>query len=264
MYPARGIRAALVGTACLAASLTLASTAWGDIFNVDPTGDDTGACTTPGAGACQTIVGALAKTRATGGADTINVAAGTYDERLTLDQASDDGTNIVGAGPTQTVIRHQSGSGNFQGIDIGSPTQSPSVQLSDLKIEQDASAGALDVWTGDGLLSNVDIALGNAGNTGIGVAVTVGHMTFDHVTMSGAWTGGGVSGVGPNVAIDMNDSAITTNSNGIPLTVSSTAPDVATLHLKRSVLHAAPSSGVWVIGTQNADATIDSSLLTGA
>jgi hypothetical protein len=264
MYPAGGIRAALVGTACLAASLALASTAWGDIFYVDPTGDNTGACTAPGAVACQTIVGALAKTRATAGGDTINVAAGTYDERLTLDQASDDGTNIVGAGPAQTIVRHQNGSGNFQGIDIGSPSQSPSVQLSDLKIEQDAAAGALDVWTTNGVLSNVAITLGNSGTSDTAVAVTVGHMTFDHVTMSGAWTGGGVSGVGPNVAIDMNDSVITTNSNGIPLTVSSTAPDVATLHLKRSVLHAAPSSGVWVIGTQNADATIDSSLLTGA
>ena len=55
-------------------------------FHVNGAVGASGDCLSPGA-ACKTIMEAIVKGRATGEADTINVAAGTYEEHIQLDQA---------------------------------------------------------------------------------------------------------------------------------------------------------------------------------
>jgi hypothetical protein len=258
------MRSVLVGI-CVVASFAITSVARATTYFVDPTGSNTGACTSPGADACQTIAGALLKTRAAPDPDTIDIAAGTYDERATLDQANDDGLSIVGAGSGMTTIRHQSGAGNFTGFDIGSPTASPAVQLSDLSIEQDAiNAEGLDIWTTTAGLSNVAITMGNAANANPAIDLTTGDLTLDHVSVSGAWTGGGLSAAASagTLGVHVNDSTIATGG-GNALSVSAVGSATGSLDVKRSVLSLPAASGSRVIGTTNADTTVDSSLLTG-
>src|SRR5690348_15273666 len=253
--------------ASLASSLLMAPAASAGTFYVDPTGSNAGACTSPGAAACQTIAGALIKTRNDGDpTNTINVAAGTYEERVTLDQANDDGLTLVGAGSGATTILHGSGDGNFAGFDIGSPTAAPSVQVSDLTIEQDASpnANGIDIWTTTGGLSNVVIAMGNAADTGPAITLTTGDLTLDRVSVSGLWTGGGLqAGAGSGtLGVHVNDSTIATGGNAaISLTAAGSA--TGTLDVDRSSLSMPAASGSRVISTINTDITMDSSLLTG-
>lgn len=67
---------------------------------------DDSLCTVPGGRLCQTIQAAV--TGATGG-DTINVAAGTYAESVTVDK----GVSIIGAGNTLTIINPATDSNGF-------------------------------------------------------------------------------------------------------------------------------------------------------
>jgi hypothetical protein len=246
---------------CTAVGLVAAPAASADVFFVDPGGDNSGACTSAGAGACQTIAGAIVKSRATTGGDTINIAAGTYDEDLNFDQASDDGDSIVGAGPSATKILHGSGDGNFAGVNIGSPTQSPHFQMSDLAIEQDASSNALNMWTSGGsTFNNLTITLTDASNANTAVNVTQSDTTFNHLNLSGAWTGTGIAAEA--LALTVTDSSIQTNTDGA-ISMTATAPKSGNLDIQRSVLSMSPSSGLRVVSTQNVDVTMDSSLLTG-
>jgi hypothetical protein len=252
----------LLIAACFAASLVIAPAARADVFFVDPGGSNAGSCTAAAAGACQTIAGAVEKSRATTGGDTINIAAGTYEEDLNFNQASDDGDSIVGAGPAATKILHGSGDGNFTGVSIGSISLSPQPQfaMSDLAIEQDANASALDLRTTTGTFSNLAITLTNPSNGDTAVNVVVGDATFNGLKMSGAWTGTGISAGAE--AVTLTDSSITTNTDGA-VSMVATAPASGSLDIKRSVLSMSPSSGLRGLSTQNVDVTIDSSLLSG-
>ncbi|HEY1594591.1 MAG TPA: PKD domain-containing protein [Thermoleophilaceae bacterium] len=245
--------------AFVAVSLVIAPAARADVFFVDPGGNNAGSCTSAGAGACQTIAGAVVKARAIAGGDTINLAAGTYEEDLNFDQADDDGDSIVGAGPAATKILHKSTDGNSPGVDIGGVSLSPEphFQMSDLTIEQDANGSALDLRTTSATLSNLAITLTNPSNGNTAVNVVVGDATFNGLKLSGAWTGSGIAAQA--LALDLNDSSITTNGNGLPVSIIVSG----SLDIERSVLAANPSSSLWVVSTTNADVTIDSSLLTG-
>lgn len=81
--------------AFIATSLTLAMTAQAATLNINPTGSDSGNCQ---ASACQTITYAL--TQATNG-DTLQIAAGTYAEELTINKS----VTLQGAGNTATIIQ---------------------------------------------------------------------------------------------------------------------------------------------------------------
>jgi hypothetical protein len=253
----------LLAIGCAVAAAVAAPAARADVLYVDPSGTNAMGhpCTSPGTGACQNILGVLVRARATNGGDTINIAPGTYTENVILSNAADDGDIFVGAGPGATTLLHGSAAGDFEGVQIGTPSIKPNFQMSNLTIEQDANAGALILWTTNGTLSNVAITLTNVGNGGTAVNIGGGDTTFNRLSVSGAWTGGGIAA--PGIALKLNDSSITTGGLGVPLSMSPAPASSGSVDIQRSTLSASPTSTLWEMNTTNADVTIDSSLLTG-
>ena len=99
------------------------------------TGNDGNSCLSVGS-PCATVGGAFAKADP---GDTINIAAGTYDEALTIDQA----VNLLGAGADQTILTN-SGGGTAVTIQDGNGNLSQFlVTMQDLAIQDSAGGGLL-------------------------------------------------------------------------------------------------------------------------
>jgi len=137
-------------------------------YYVDPTGDDGNACTASGASACLTIQAAIGKASAT---DTVNVAAGTYNEAITINkaltlngaQAGNDARTRTG---DETIIRpttnveaavYITADGvTIDGFEINGTTVCTTGILgwetSGLTIKNNKVHGAIRAWHGVGIL----------------------------------------------------------------------------------------------------------------
>src|SRR5437870_4458922 len=140
----------------VASMLVLAPSAWGrgknatgaaDVFFVNAaTGNDTNSCLST-TFACRTIGAAISKS---GGQGTINVAAGTYVEHLTLGAVN---LAIVGAGSGTTAI---DGGGTGQVIDWNTlAPEGSKLSLSNITIQN----GSLSSGSGAGLYANGSVTL---------------------------------------------------------------------------------------------------------
>ena len=106
---------ALAGVILMSAQITRAAGPW----YVDPAGSDSNDCLSTGS-ACQTIAAAIGKASA---GDTINLAAGTYTENVTVTKAltfvgADAATTIVDGGGTGRIFNITSGAVTLQGLTL--------------------------------------------------------------------------------------------------------------------------------------------------
>ena len=178
-------------------------------------GNDSNSCLSSGI-ACATVSGALAKADP---GDTINIAAGTYDEAVTIDQA----VNLIGAGAKQTILTNSSGDVLIVQDGSGNLVQFP-VLIQDVAIQNASGMGlyTLEAVTlqdtivqnngARGINNGGTITITNSsivGNTDVsGAAILnfdIAKMTMTDVTVSG--------NISDNTIVHVQNSAQATLTN---------------------------------------------------
>ncbi|HUA11581.1 MAG TPA: hypothetical protein VMA83_06220 [Solirubrobacteraceae bacterium] len=163
MRPARTVvLTALAAIAVLAAS---AASAFATNLYVSTSGSDSNSCTSA-ASPCLTIQKAVEDARATPGTPTVFVAAGTYNGSVSLGSNVDEGTAIVGAGRSATILTNTATEPTVKsGELIG-------FRLENLTVKHETADGAPAVSDQGGplTLKNVDVsATGTSGETAVDV-----------------------------------------------------------------------------------------------
>ncbi|MCB8928687.1 MAG: hypothetical protein H6652_24045 [Ardenticatenaceae bacterium] len=200
------------------------------------TGSDSNSCLSAGS-PCATINGALGKAAP---GDTINIAAGTYDETISIDQA----VNFVGAGAGQTILTKSSG-GTAVTIQDGNGNLTQFlVTMQDLAIQDSAGGGLLTLEAAE--LTNVVIqnnngqGIYNAGTititnssirnnvsaTSSGAAIInfdIARMTMFDVTISGNVNDNSIVHVQNNAHATLTNVTISGNYTGTALVTSGSA-----------------------------------------
>lgn len=249
------------GTFLLPASPALAA-----VFHVDDEASSAGDCSA--ATPCQTIGAAVSAARATvAEADTIQVAAGLYEEAVVLVNAQDSGLTIDGAGPgsdpaTATILRGTSE------LVLGDNTTNVEnhITVRDLRVETITSGAGSGQYSGSGvvvnaadsLLENVHVQIpapGSSPVTGSDDAISVRQprVTLDHVVARNPGGGRGIYSDGPDLVV--RDSDILGGDGG-GLQVAD-----GELHLLRSRITASPDAEFVLYAA--GPLTADSSLLSG-
>jgi hypothetical protein len=230
-----------------------------------------GDCLSPGA-ACKTITEAVAKNRASGEADTINVAAGTYEEQFRFDQAGDSGLTIAGVGagsdPSTNTIIQSTSSANPPVIMALPPNTLLNIRGVRVVVGGSAGSSAISSSGTAAVIGSaaapVVVDMANASNSSGAVTVSApaaNSSRFDHFTLGGNWTGTALQ-VGGNVTIV--DSRVSTGPTGFGIPASLTSPGTVTI--QRSVIakgNPAAISGP-VVDASRVDLTIDSSEILGS
>jgi len=225
-----------------------------------------GDCLSPGA-ACKTITEAIVNGRTTGEADTVNVAAGIYEEHVQLDQAADSGVTIAGAGAgsdpsTNTII--QSTSGGVSVIRAQAPDTLLNVRGVRVVVSGSATGSAISngntALTAGSAAAPVVVDIENPSSGAPAVIVTVpagGKSRFDHLTIGGDWNASALSSGGE---VTIVDSRITGGSAGMSTPVFLGGPGTATI--QRSIIRN-PTAGPRPVTAISVDLTIDSSQILG-
>ncbi len=177
------------------------------------TGSDTGNCQTH---PCQTIGYALSQAGVIGGSATLTVAAGDYDEDLTM-PAGVEGMRIVGAGngtdpSTDTII---TGSSGLSTIETGSAS---SVSLADLRVIDPPGDGEDMVSAPITDLSLTGVVLDQQASEGNPINALAGNVTFSDGTISiddPSAAGYAINDRGGDIAV--SDTAITIAGGGYGL-----------------------------------------------
>jgi hypothetical protein len=205
------------------AFLLPASPALADIFHVDDEASSAGDCSavTP----CQTIGAAVSAARGTAAADTIQVAAGLYEEPLELIDEEDTGLTINGAGSgadpdTATIIR-SGGPAVYFVIVLGDGFTGGEDHMTvrDLRVEHtsfydsenDQYRGAgIGVNASDSLLENVHVELPAPGGHPISVgdpavSVRAPRVTIDHLVARNPGGGQGLSADSDDLVVRDSD-----------------------------------------------------------
>jgi hypothetical protein len=264
----RFVRRVTVACALAAlAALIVAAGASAAVFYVDGGVAASGDCLSPAA-ACKTIADAITKERATPEADTINVAAGTYVESISLSMTADGGLTIAGAGAgsdpsTNTLLESTSG-----GLTVVA-AQAPNtmLKLRGVRVIVAGTATGSAITGGGAALAlgradgPVTVDMANASNNASAIiaGTSVGPTTFDHVTVGGAWTGNAWFG-GHNTTVIDSRLATGPTGSGVPALLD--GPGAALF--QRSVLQVGnPNSSVPVVSSTKLDLTFDSSEVLG-
>lgn len=140
-------------------------------FYVDPTGNDTNACTSAGTGACLTVGGALAKLpTAIQHAQTINVAAGTYTEGIDVNKQMSANVNITGPALTNVTPTTGTATGALTSVELTTP-----VTLTD----------SLQTWTINNFTGRFMVMTSGAAN---GQARAIAVNTATSITLASPFT----------------------------------------------------------------------------
>lgn len=220
---------------------------------------------------CATIAAALTASRALAGTgDTINLAAGTYNEDVVLDQAADNGLTIDGvrSGLSTSTISHVSGSTHAVQFGSSSAPLNTNLTLKDLVVAVPAGSStskyAIDYYAIDSKLENVGVVVSDPANT-VGAIVAQlpsGTTTFDGVVVVSQGTGTGMTLFMIGGAADIANSGVSMSSTA------STANGIfafGVVHLSDSLVRLPAGSAATAVGAVGAgtDLTIDSSLIEG-
>jgi hypothetical protein len=226
-------------------------------------------CTSPIA-ACKTIGAAIVDARGTTGGDTIQIAAGTYGEVVTLDQVSDAGDSLIGAGQdsdpaTNTII---AAPGTVSSVLLGGGTAS-GVSLNDLEVHVASSAKTEPVVQvdpgvgGHAELTRVTVAVTNAGHHEPAITVLPGAVTLSYDDVASAGTGPAIvaGGASPGTLnLDRSDISGGAASGLFATTV--VLGDAETTRITHSLLSAPGGAGTALSSTA-ARLTVDSSIILG-
>jgi len=226
-------------------------------------------CTSPIA-ACKTIGAAIVDARGTTGGDTIQIAAGTYGEVVTLDQASDAGDSLIGAGQdpdpaTNTII---AAPGTVSSVLLGGGTAS-GVSLNDLEVHVASSAKTEPVVQvdpgagGHAELTRVTVAVTNAGHQQPAITVLSGAVTLSYDDVGSAGTGPAIvaGGASPGT-LNVDHSDISGGAASGPLSTTVVLGDTETTRIILSLL-SAPGGAGDVLASSAARLTVDSSIILG-
>ena len=200
------------------------------------TGSDSNSCLNASS-PCATINGALGKAAP---GDTINIAAGAYDETISIDQA----INFVGAGADQTILTN-SGSGTAVTIQDGNGNLTQFlVTMQDLAIQDSAGGGLLTLEAaeltnvviqnnnGQGIYNAGTITItnssirNNVATTSSGAAIInfdIARMTMTDVTVSGNVNDNSIVHVQNNAQATLTNVTISGNYTGTALVTSGNA-----------------------------------------
>jgi hypothetical protein len=185
-----------------------ASTADAETFYVDQSsGSDTNACTT--SAPCKTIGAAVKKSEAASGVATIEVAAGVYQETISLSKPADDGIAIVGSGSGAggTEIEGPVTAGSST-VYLGLPGSTAS--LSNLSLLNPSGDTQDAIETNAQLtLTDVDVEMQEpTGKTGINIG-SDGALTFDGGAVTMASSSEGAAIVNAHRVLTLNGVTIT-------------------------------------------------------
>ena len=173
---------------------------------VSTAGTATTGCTASGTGACKTIQEGVTAAESYSSTDvTVMVAAGTYDENVTIDVPSGGTLTILGAGAPVTTA-DGGGAGPVFTVSLGTAA------IDDLTITDgygaggpgEANGGGVDntggtvTLTGDTLSNDTAIDWGGGVSTGVGTTVT---LTDDTLAGDSAYGGGGIYNDGGNATL---------------------------------------------------------------
>lgn len=262
----RPVRRRLFCTVLATGALALpAATASAATFHVDDEAAAGGDCSA--ATPCQTIGAAVTAARGTVDTDTINIAAGLYEETVQLMNASDTGLTLDGAGsgPDPAIATILRGTSELV---LGDNTTNLENHMTvrDLRVEtitSDAGGGQYSgsgvvVNAADSLLENVHVQIpapGSSPVTGSDDAISVRQprVTLDHVVARNPGGGQGIYSDGPELVV--RDSDILAGDGG-GLQVAD-----GELHLLRSRITASPDAEFVLYAAGSL--TADSSLLSG-
>ncbi len=269
-----GVAVLLVAPACASAGTYFVSTSGSNANN----------CTASGS-ACQTIAGALSRSRTDGTApDTIKVAAGEYQADVKLNDTADAGLTLTGAassGASQTTIRQPDAAqacggmaSNLCAIQVGSSSSvANDITIQHLAVGTPSTAGdkrAFTMLSSNDVLSDVVVSMGLSTSTEPGVQAEGANALLDRVTIDGTWNGAGVLGA---TDLTVQDSNVAGGCGGIfcspaikllggPMTTSG-GPPPRQLTVRRSRLRIPLAGGFVVEAGATANVLIDSSLITG-
>ncbi|MCW2992378.1 MAG: lieA [Solirubrobacterales bacterium] len=238
--------------------------------------DDNGAAPpTPGcqdAGhPCTTIAAALTASRAVAGTgDTINLAAGTYNEDVVVDQAADNGLTIDGVrnGLSTSTISHVSGLTHAVQLGASSAPYNTGLTLKDLIVAVPAGSNtskyAIDYYAVNSSLENVGVVVSDPANTVSALAASLpsGTTTFDGVVILSQGTGAGMT-------LFMTGGSVDVSNSGIAMTsTASTANGLlafGAVHVTDTLVRLPAGSAATAMGAFGAGShlTVDSSLLEG-
>jgi len=255
-----------------AAALALPATASAADFYVDDNGPGppTPSCQDAGH-PCSTIAAALAKSRALAGTDTIHLAAGAYNEDVTLDQPTDEGLTLQGNGTLgagATTISHASAAiaGVFLGTTVAPFTAN--ITLKDLAVNvpvgSDHAKGGIDSQATHATLQDVTVTIADPGGVGTAIAVTTGNQAdLRHVVVLSQAAGPGVFAA-PGADVTLTDSGVAMASTSSD--ASGLVANNAGLRLSDSVVRLpAASAGYAVVenGGPGTTLDVDSSVIEG-
>jgi len=242
----------------------LPATAGAATFGVDaaaaPGAPDCTNPTTP----CRTINDAITQARAaTNGPHTIRVAAGTYDETLTLDQAADTGLTISGAGaqPGGTELAPNAIPGSAL-VRVAAPAGG--VTISDLRVAHLAGAPSdKNLFSADApntLLRAVVADVRRPASVGFAYALNDGPVTLDHADAIGVaqWNGSAVNAGPGSYDVTIRDARLAAGANQPALQLSTGVRAV----VQRSVLQRPNATGV-TVNAGGATLRAESSLVLG-
>lgn len=248
--------------AVLAAALAPAAAGAATFYVNGAIGSNANPCTDPGA-PCDTIMGAVGKGRTAtpGQADTIFVAAGTYDD-LSLNDDQDTGLTIVGAGSgtTGTVVQ---GVALSYSILIGrappDPTTATNITVRGVRVVVAAAdkVGIL-VTASNTHVEDVVVDMQSDSSTADAVTVNTASATLDRLEETGDWNGRGVDSLSLSGAslLTVRDS-ILVGGSGMDAALFAFGPVV----VQRSRLSRGGPIG-HVVGAMS-NLTLDSSVVTG-
>ncbi len=199
------------------------------------TGSDSNSCLSPGS-ACATVNGALGKAAP---GDSIHIAAGTYDEAISIDEA----INFIGTGADQTILTSSSGTAVTIQDGSGNFSQFP-VTIQDMTIQDAAGTGifTLEATTltnviiqnnnGQGIYNAGTITITNSSIrnnmalTSSGAAIInfdIAKMTMTDVTISGNVNENSIVHVQNNAQATLTNVTISGNYTGTALVSSGSA-----------------------------------------
>jgi hypothetical protein len=254
---ARSLAVALVA----AASGWSATAATANEFYVDGAQAGVTHPCTSAAAACKTITDAITDARATGEADLINVAAGTYGETVALNDAADAGDTVSGQGQATIIAAPGTGSSVLLGGNVAS-----GVTLSNLVVHVASSAKTqpvIDVNPGPGgsaALSSVAVSVTNAGHDQTAIHLVQGAITISDSAVRSTGMGAGIDTSGTPGSLMLTDSLVG-DGGAATLRPAVELQATETTHIVRSTLQAYDQGADLV--SFGGSTTVDSSLILG-